>query len=249
MAPAYTPAELMVALRGARRSLRHGGDGRFSPDGLLHCRWPSQVTRGIEQVVRGQDLLPSVGSGAIPDEVNLLAEEGLVFNPYLAPWLARVAAARNKVDPQATTRRIFAEAVLRFGTNAVYDGRSAAFQPTPRAPAAPASSLTRGLVGDQLRRFSLVRGADPDPVGVTAWSQPWVPLWLEWEAVLDVSDRLESWALGPVDRPIRIVLGGLTGAVEVAGTQWQLEMQRWQREVNERLNDLRKRRLATEKQP
>ncbi len=33
-----------------------------------------------------------------------------------------------------------------------------------------------------------------------------------------------EWALGPVDRPIRIVLGGLTGPVEVAGTQWQLEM-------------------------
>ncbi|MGB8168562.1 MAG: DUF6807 family protein [Chthoniobacteraceae bacterium] len=33
-----------------------------------------------------------------------------------------------------------------------------------------------------------------------------------------------EWALGPVDRPIRIVLGGLTGAVEVAGTKWQLEM-------------------------
>lgn len=33
-----------------------------------------------------------------------------------------------------------------------------------------------------------------------------------------------EWALGPADRPIRIVLGGLTGAVEVAGTKWQLEM-------------------------
>jgi mono/diheme cytochrome c family protein len=33
-----------------------------------------------------------------------------------------------------------------------------------------------------------------------------------------------EWALGPVDRPIRIVLGGLTGPVEVAGTKWQLEM-------------------------
>ena len=33
-----------------------------------------------------------------------------------------------------------------------------------------------------------------------------------------------EWALGPVDRPIRIVLGGLTGPIEVAGTKWQLEM-------------------------
>lgn len=33
-----------------------------------------------------------------------------------------------------------------------------------------------------------------------------------------------EWALGPVDRPIRIVLGGLTGPIEVGGTKWQLEM-------------------------
>jgi mono/diheme cytochrome c family protein/glucose/arabinose dehydrogenase len=33
-----------------------------------------------------------------------------------------------------------------------------------------------------------------------------------------------EWALGPTDRPIRIVLGGLTGPVEVGGTKWQLEM-------------------------
>lgn len=33
-----------------------------------------------------------------------------------------------------------------------------------------------------------------------------------------------EWALGPADRAIRIVLGGLTGPIEVAGTKWQLEM-------------------------
>ncbi len=33
-----------------------------------------------------------------------------------------------------------------------------------------------------------------------------------------------EWALGPVDRPIKIALGGLTGPIDVAGTKWQLEM-------------------------
>ena len=42
-------------------------------------------------------------------------------------------------------------------------------------------------------------GADADPVGVTAWSQPWIPLWLEWEATLLASERLEGWRLGQVD--------------------------------------------------
>lgn len=31
--------------------------------------------------------------------------------------------------------------------------------------------------------------------------------------------------------------------------QWQLEMHRWQRDINDRLQDIRRRRLATEKQP
>jgi len=33
-----------------------------------------------------------------------------------------------------------------------------------------------------------------------------------------------EWALGPAERMIRIVIGGLTGPIEVAGTKWQLEM-------------------------
>ncbi len=33
-----------------------------------------------------------------------------------------------------------------------------------------------------------------------------------------------EWALGPADRMIRIILGGLSGPIEVAGTKWQLEM-------------------------
>lgn len=33
-----------------------------------------------------------------------------------------------------------------------------------------------------------------------------------------------EWALGPADVPIRVVLNGLTGPIQVAGTKWQLEM-------------------------
>jgi hypothetical protein len=194
----YLPGEPMVAVRGARRSLRHGGDGRFSPDGLLHCRWPSQVIRGVDQVIRGADLLPSLNTAAVPDEVLLLARELIVSNPYLAQWTARVAAGRNALDAPATERRLFAEAVLRFGVSGTYDGRTDAFQAGDRALGAEVR-LERSLVADQLRRFSLVQGTDPDPVGVTVWSQPWVPLWLEWEATLDAADRLDGWRLGQVD--------------------------------------------------
>ena len=35
----HFPLDPMVAVQGASRSLRHGHDGRASPDGLLWCRW------------------------------------------------------------------------------------------------------------------------------------------------------------------------------------------------------------------
>jgi hypothetical protein len=195
----HLPADPMIAIRGARRSLRHGGDGRFSPDKLLHCRWPSQVIRGIDQVIEGREILPSLQSGAIPEEVVLLAREVMLVNPYLAPWLARTAAGRRSLDTNATTRRLVAEAALRFGVDAIYDGRTAAFQPATRAPGTPQVRVTDHLVADQLHRFSLVLGTDPDPVGVTVWSQPWVPLWLDWEVELTSSDRLLGWRLAAVD--------------------------------------------------
>jgi hypothetical protein len=194
----YIPGETMVGLRGLRRSLRHGGDGRFSPDGLLHCRWPTQVTRGIDQVIQGSELLPSLGTAAVPDEVLLLAREAVVVNPYLAQWVARVAAARHGLDQGAANGRLVAEAALRFGASATYDGLTTAFQPSERALAGGVR-LEQAIVADQLRRFSLFVGVDPDPVGVTAWSQPWIPLWLEWEAAVETSDRLDGWQLGPVD--------------------------------------------------
>src|SRR5690606_1581225 len=39
----FRPLEPIVAVRNAVRSLRHRRDGRFSPDGKMTCRWPSQV--------------------------------------------------------------------------------------------------------------------------------------------------------------------------------------------------------------
>ena len=196
----FVPADPMVAVRGAGRSLRHGGDGRMSQDGKLRCRYPSQVIRAIDQVVEGAELLPSLGTAALPDEVALLAREALLHNPYLTDWLARTASALRGGDAVATRKRLVGEAALRFGsTQGVYDGTSGAFSRKVRSAGGRTRALTDDRIGDQLRRFSLLRGVDPDPVGITAWSQPWVPLWLEWELELKLSDRADAWALGAVD--------------------------------------------------
>lgn len=216
----YVPSEPIVGLRGAGRCLRYGGNGRFSQDGLVHCRWPSQVASSVSHVIDGKDLVPSLGSGAAPPQLQVLAQECVTINPYLAPWIARVASQAHGLDAAATNRRMIAEAVLRFGTNAVYDGQTSAFQVAPVGLpklARVSAGITSTLVADQLRRFSLVAGTDPYPVGVTAWSQPWVPLWLEWEVRLDIADRLDGWALGPVDEERDVAITPKTVARKIRG--------------------------------
>ncbi|GAB3002908.1 hypothetical protein [Saccharothrix stipae] len=203
----HRPLEPVVAVRGPRRSLRHGGDGRFSPDGNLLCRWPSQVVEGYAQLVDGARLLPSVGSGAVPPEVDALAREALTQSPYLRAWLADVAHAQHDLDPERVAARLDAEVLLRFGRQAVYDGATRAF--------GVSSTGSGRMVADELRRFSLVRGVDSSPVAVTAWTQPWVPLWLEWTAEVEVSDRFDGWSLeavdlsppGPLSAPVRVLTG------------------------------------------
>ena len=81
---------------------------------------------------------------------------------------------------------------MRFGVDGTLrrrdDGVPAAREAPEGRPAGrgPACRSARNAsrpapMADELRRFSLVKGADPDLVGVTTWAQPWVPLWLEWE--------------------------------------------------------------------
>ena len=184
------PLDPLVAVRGARRSLRHGGDGRASADGRLRCRWPTQVISEVTGVVSGETLIVSLGNGAIPEEVVLLAREAVLHDPYHGAWLAGTATPGGG---GIVGSRLAAEAALRFGRDGRYDGATEAF--------GGASGFERRAIADELHRFSLVKGADPDPVGVTAWSPPWVPLWLEWEVEVSAppSPSLDGWSLGAVD--------------------------------------------------
>jgi hypothetical protein len=200
----HLPLDPVVALSGGTRSLRFGGDGRGSPDGMLHCRWPSQVARELRGVLDARQVLVSLGSGALPEEVLLLAREALLQSPYLTTWLGDAAATHRGVDANLARGRFLAEAALRFGAEAAYRGTSSAFAslaPPDEAGAAVSeqSTVTAHAVAEQLRRFSVVDGDDPDLVGVTAWVQPWLPVWLEWEAQLAPAPGPSRWRLGAVD--------------------------------------------------
>ncbi len=222
-APRFTfPDDPMVAIRGAQRSLRHQHDGRGSPDGKLSCRWPTHVITEISGVIAANRFVRSIGNGAVPSEVTTLAREAVLHDPYHDRWIAIAVAPR--ADRSAVFRRLQAETALRFGTNGVYDGATQVFLPAAlkqtrsrRGPAAAARvdsaiRTEQTVIGDTLRKFSLYRGVDPDLVGVTAWSQPWIPMWLEWEIELVGVDppTIDAWRLGQID------LGHLTA--DIAGS-------------------------------
>ena len=199
-APRYfLPLEPVVAVSGGTRSLRFGRDGRGSPDDLLHCRWPSQVAKAMQGVLAGRDVLPSLGTGGVPDEVLLLAREALLQSPYLTNWLAEAAAARRRVNRGLARRRLLGEAALRFGPDAAYRASSAAFSAFTEEPPVEEGSVRGHAVAGELRRFSAWDGVDPDVVAVTAYTQPWLPVWLEWEATLTTPDGPSAWELGAVD--------------------------------------------------
>ncbi|MDB5752849.1 MAG: hypothetical protein JWP65_3270 [Ramlibacter sp.] len=211
-APRFTfPTEPMLALRGAGRSLRHGNDGRGSADGKLTCRWPTHVIDEIGGVIAKDRFIRSLGSGSVPPEVLTLAREALLHDPYHDDWIA-AAVAPPGAGRKALLARLSAESVLRFGRDGTYDGTTAVLDPVrARAPSPGARAVAQvvrpgvrqqqALVADELRKFSLYKGADPDLVGVTTWSQPWVPMWIEWEVALEGLDppTLQAWQLGAVD--------------------------------------------------
>lgn len=211
-APRFTfPTEPMLAVRGAGRSLRHGHDGRGSADNKLTCRWPTHVIAEIDGVIAKDRFIRSIGNGSVPSEVLTLAREALLHDPYHDDWIA-AALAPPGAGRNALLTRLKAESVLRFGRDGRYDGTTAvldpvlARSPSRRARAAaqavrPGVQEQQALVADELRRFSLYKGADPDLVGVTTWAQPWVPMWLEWEITVEGLDppTLQAWRLGAVD--------------------------------------------------
>lgn len=214
-APRFTFAhDPLVAVRGASRSLRHGGDGRGSADGKLTCRWPTHVISEISGIVARDRFIRSLGNGSIPSEITTLAREVVLHDPYHDAWIAH-AVTPPGADGGAIFRRLTAESVMRFGQNGTYDGATVAFSPVsgklqaPRKRAAAAQVMlaepgirqTQIQVADELRKFSLYKGVDPDIVGVTAWAQPWIPMWLEWEVKVEGLDpqTLDAWRLGSID--------------------------------------------------
>jgi len=212
----FRPAPPIIAIRGARPSLRHHGDGMFDDQGQLRCRFHSELGTTIGSLADAKAVLPTLGSGALPPEVITIAQEAILLTPWASRWL--VAATAPNADANTirlAEARMDAEMLRLYSADGRYDGTGVTTLSTAprtargrRARAAAIDSWSDISVADnfsglqaaaELGRLSGLPGSPPSPVGVTAWRQPWVPLWLEWRVEVNGTDSLDGWQLDALD--------------------------------------------------
>lgn len=171
----FIPQPPSVAIKGARPSLRHHLDGLFDDEGRLRCRYPNETVKGITGVVNARDLVPTLGSGAIPPEVLTIVQEAMVLNPYCSNWLAGAAAESKEIRPQLQNR-IEGEMLRVFSMDGRYDGSGEytlqASLVSPQASATQgwhsatfAESAIRKQAAAELARASYMMGFPPSPGG------------------------------------------------------------------------------------
>lgn len=172
-----TPQDPVIVVGGLHRSLRHGYDGRFSPDETLACRLSGDTVTRLAGVIEGRTLLDrTIEHGAVPDDAGALLIEAAIEDPF-ANYGGNVEelAGRYQLDFGALLRLLAAEGALLFWSQ-LFPSRAASLQ---------ALSLKDGIGGS--------------PAGITLWRQAWLPLYLEWELDFALRKDLTEWSLDELD--------------------------------------------------
>jgi hypothetical protein len=184
----YVPTDPVIAVQGAFRSPKHGGDGRFTADGRLMCRVSgTPVTSlslrasasGARAVVYARDVLERpLLHGGIPPECEELLEELGLFDPGASAIIAEVArASEGRGD-------VLSSAVL----TRVAETEQTAWWAT----------RSKATDGRAIAALSGYEGTLPSPLAVRPPAKPWVPLHLDWE-VEYFATATRDWTLGEID--------------------------------------------------
>lgn len=205
----HVPTAPVLAVYGAGR--QRSAVERDEADGVLRCRTSDQVSEGLRGVLEAADLLPSVGSGAVPDELRLLAREALASDPHLVAWRARVGDSGSSASSGAVLARVRAEAAVNY---AYYAGDNERLESVVRVPVVDAAA--RQLAVEQLLRFSADPAVWAHGEGVTMWGQPWRPVFCEWELDVELAPP-RGWELGEADLDPTDALPETTETVTVTG--------------------------------
>ncbi|GAB7529267.1 hypothetical protein PS3A_16760 [Pseudomonas sp. 3A(2025)] len=178
----WQPNDPVILLAGrptTQASPRHGGDGRFHPQGLLDCRVGSQLVSSL--TLHGTRLAPDIRLAAAPSgasyppELSALLAEALTLDPLRAPDLAQQFVAANSRQLLGATP---SEADL---LQQIREAQLA-------ARARPQARAT-GLLGAENAPVVL-NGTAPSPVGLGTWEQPWLPTFLNWEVLFSPYHRV-----------------------------------------------------------
>ena len=165
----------MVAVQGASRSLRHGDDGRASPDGLLWCRWAHQTVRELKGCSPARPCCRRWATAPCPPRCSTSRRRrSCTRRTTGAGWATSPPPAPACTGPSIGVR-LDAEAAMRFGADAVYDGDDpGAGRPggrthregRPRRPAAAPLDVRRGrAIAGRHHRVVATVGADMARVG------------------------------------------------------------------------------------
>jgi hypothetical protein len=188
--PFHQPATVVLGVAGGGRVL--SAVEREEADGALVCRLSDQTSRGHTGILASAELLTSLGSAAVPDEVLDLARESLAEDPFLSGWRASRAKA-NGHDGDLAFARFRAESALSHAYYSADSDRLASFVGTDVASSASRQKATEGLL-----RGSMSDGVWANPEGVTIWGQPWRPLFCDWEVTLQLGPTA-GWELTGTD--------------------------------------------------
>jgi hypothetical protein len=205
----WRPNDPVVLLAGPpfKRSLRHGEDGRYRPDGRLLCRLSGQEITRIKVAVSKNEIsefgpeeldiwcdpfTPTTPS--IPSECVDLFREFLFLTLDGKRAYSVATAAYEKIEPglaanHQTDVAALASNLIRWQDTNFRDS----FVPVLEDSQLPGKSETFAVGGDD--------AMIPSPVGKTRWEKnPWLPLFLQWEATWepsysDTSHALKNWFL------------------------------------------------------
>ena len=184
----YRPMDPSLMLRGAGRSFKHGGDGRFTQDGSLACRLSGEAIHrlgvllpdGSRGFVEGGELLVGWGgSGSVPPECDEIVRELVLLDPGSAPAAADAVLAGRAVPSSAERER--QEQRVAVEQTAWWITRD------PRADHAEIVERTD------------LEGTLPSPLAILPPSRPWLPRHVDWRLEVTPDARPESWRLGEID--------------------------------------------------
>jgi hypothetical protein len=188
----------VITLRGLSRSLRHGYDGRLTADGTLACRVSGLEVTRLAGLFDATDVVAPLGNGALPPECDTLLQELVIDDYTYRGEAAAYAAAKTGLPVAAVTDRMAAEHALRYDTSELTAAR-ASMASAAATGAVGASAVTAQSGKDLLRAASLRDGMDASLIATTPWTQPWVPMFLEWTLGLRLDKTLTRWTLAATD--------------------------------------------------